>query len=321
MNDPISRAARHQSAYLIVPTGRDRALCRVLRSVVDQVVEGDGTAAPPDGDFDLVVAVSDGVPSHVAQWVELYGKPTSKSRLLLCMPSGNDKELVELFCAVARCNNMANDGGEVNADELIVTIRKIATGDIFGIDKYFVWGIELTKLVLRSSSDKGELLQSVARFADGLRVTKRFSSALCTIADELATNALFNAPRGTDGSRPYAHLHRNQEVTLAAGEQIEINLCSDGRRVGISASDPFGSLEPRRVLDYLAKCLRRGDDQVDDKPGGAGLGLYYVFDAVSHFAVNIAPGRRTEMIGLIDLTGGFKGVAARGKSFNLFVGD
>ena len=101
------------------------------------------------------------------------------------------------------------------------------------------------------------------------------------------------------------------EVTLRFG--------ADGKRLGISVSDPFGSLDPQRVLDYLSKCLRRGEDQIDRKEGGAGLGLYMMFDFVTHLVVNIQRGSRTEFVGLADITSSFRDLVGRAKSFNLFV--
>ena len=89
--------------------------------------------------------------------------------------------------------------------------------------------------------------------------------------------------------------------------------------MAISVCDPFGSLTRERLLQYLSKCFRKGDDQVDTKAGGAGLGLYYVFECLSHFIVNIHPGKRTEMIGLIDVRKGYKEFSAMNKSFNVFM--
>ena len=84
-------------------------------------------------------------------------------------------------------------------------------------------------------------------------------------------------------------------------------------------ADAFGSIEVPTVLRYLAKCLRRGSDQVDEKAGGAGLGLFYVFDALGHFIVNLEAGVKTEMIGILDLQARYKDFSERPKSFNVFV--
>ena len=309
-------------ALLVELSARDRQLGRTLRTIVEEVVDlVEGSVLPEDGVFDLVVATADGLDERLRACVERFGRRGSKTRLLVCMSGASDEELADLFHETSLCNLMAKNDGELNVDELIVTVRKIFSGDVFGLDKYFAWGAEVTDFELSGTRDKEAALDRVTAFAESLRLTKRLSSTLCTVADELVTNALYNAPMSREGAPRFAHLHRNEPVMLEPGEQVVMQLCSDGRRLGISARDPFGSLQPQRVLEYLVKCLRRGSDQVDDKEGGAGLGLYFIFDAAAHFVVNVAPGSSTEMIGLIDIATGFRGIASRSKSFNLFVDE
>jgi hypothetical protein len=137
--------------------------------------------------------------------------------------------------------------------------------------------------------------------------------------DEFLTNALYNAPVDATGHPRFARRPRTERVELQPEEEITLRVCCDGRRFGISTSDPFGSLAPERLQEYLARAFRRGEDQVNEADGGAGLGFYQILDSLSHFVVNIDPGRRTEMIGLIDVSGGYRTFASNGKSFNIFV--
>jgi hypothetical protein len=108
---------------------------------------------------------------------------------------------------------------------------------------------------------------------------------------------------------------------LSGSEEVVLKFCFDGTRLGASILDPFGSISQERIVSYIAKCFRKGSDQVDEKAGGAGLGLYYIFDALSSFVINIKPGTKTEMIGLIDITGSYKDFVSKGKSFNIFVSE
>src|SRR4029434_11166123 len=81
----------------------------------------------------------------------------------------------------------------------------------------------------------------------------RFAGLFWTVADELISNALYDAPVDAAGARRFHHLSRNLDVDLEPGEEIEVRLSSDGRRLGISVSDPFGSLLPATLQDYLGK--------------------------------------------------------------------
>lgn len=87
----------------------------------------------------------------------------------------------------------------------------------------------------------------------------------------------------------------------------------------ISITDPFGGLTSEQFRRYIGKGLRRGADQIDDKAGGAGLGLYFLFERLNSLVLNVAPGRCTELIGLIDITGSFRAAVAAPKSLNVFV--
>jgi hypothetical protein len=147
----------------------------------------------------------------------------------------------------------------------------------------------------------------------------RITQGLAVVADELLTNCLYNAPTDDKGQPRYASFARTIAVELAENEVVELTIAYDGKRFGISAVDPFGSLPSMKVVDYLAKCFRRGDDQIDSKEGGAGLGLFKLFTLLQHFVVNIQPGVRTETIGLLEVTRSYREFATRGKSFNLFV--
>ncbi len=53
-------------------------------------------------------------------------------------------------------------------------------------------------------------------------------------------------------------------------------------------------------MRHLYKGLH-ATDKVDRKAGGAGLGFFQILDSLSHFVINLEKGKRTEMIGLIDL--------------------
>jgi hypothetical protein len=71
----------------------------------------------------------------------------------------------------------------------------------------------------------------------------------------------------------------------------------------------------------MRKCFAGGPNQVDTKLRGGGLGLYYAFQSLNHLILNVAPGRRTEIIGLLDISGTFRDYALQPKSFNVFIAN
>lgn len=305
---------------ILLVSGADKEVRRIapiLRAMGTQMEARTSLREAGDlGQFDLLMANYDALDAE--DRAHLLGM-TRGPRMLMISGGTPQQDLSRLFDSQVLTNLVARND-EVDPDDLIVTVQKLLRGDIFGIEKYFIWGVEPRTMKLNSSSQKSEALRSAEAYATEIGVRTRLVTLLCSVADEFITNAIFNAAVDADGKSRYSHLARNQEVVLQDHEAVELKLICDGRRLGISVADPFGSLTRERLLGYLAKCLRKGNDQIDNKPGGAGLGLYYVFESLSHFVVNISPGKRTEMIGLIDVRGSYKDFAMRHKSFNVFMG-
>jgi hypothetical protein len=276
---------------------------------------------PDDGAFDLIVVGYDAL--TIAERAALLAKfggdrPSSSTRLLLYSSQTRSADLAELFERRAVTNLVARNGGVIEPADLIVTSKKILEADLFGVEKYFLWGIEPLSLEISRSVDKAAVLAKAEAYATAHGVNARLVGMFVNVADELVTNAIYNAPVDAAGTRRFAHVARTVPVELEASEAVRVTFCCDGRRLGISALDPFGSLTSETMFSYLAKCLKKGDDQVDVKQGGAGLGFYQMLESVSHLVVNLDPGRRTEMIGILDVTRGMRELASQCKSFNIF---
>src|SRR5690606_32506961 len=129
------------------------------------------------------------------------------------------------------------------------------------------------------------------------------------------------APRDLEGRATHAHLHRGEVVRLDSADAPTFSMYTDGVRAALSVRDPFGSLDPMTVQQYLAKCAAAGPDQIDTKEGGAGLGVYFAYRSLSHFVINIIRGRVTEVGGIIDLRKTTKDSTLLPKTFCIFCFD
>ncbi len=170
-------------------------------------------------------------------------------------------------------------------------------------------------------------MREVSRYAERLGCNERMIGIIEGIADELITNAIYNAPRDAAGKPKYAALSRRETVVLEPHETAVLEFACDGNFIALSQVDPFGSLTQETIVNYLNRCLVQGAAAISDGSpafggsGGAGIGLYRMFQSLSKFIVNIEPGKRTEVIALIDLRVSMKKFRQQAKSFHIFIAD
>jgi hypothetical protein len=221
-------------------------------------------------------------------------------------------------------NLIAKNGAPLEADEVITTAEKILRNDVFGLEKYLLWGVHPVRVQIADSEKKAAYVRQVSEYATRLGCSARTIELIETIVDEVVTNAIFNAPRDRKTGQPrYAALDRRERVQLKDDEVAELQFACDGDYIAVSQTDHFGALTQETVVAYLLRCFEEGPRPLPGSGGsaGAGTGLYRVFRSLSKFIVNVLPGQRTEVIALIDLRWPMKRFRQLAKSFHIFVQD
>jgi CheY-like chemotaxis protein len=183
----------------------------------------------------------------------------------------------------------------VLAEELTITAHKLIHRDLFGAEKYLLWGTQLEAHTLTKASQRPPL---VAQLADAVRArgqSTRIASMAQLVADELISNAVHNAPVDRAGHHYRKDLARDTELELDDRHAVRLRWGSDARYLAIEVTDPFGSLDRDTILRSLA-----GSD-VRDSGGGAGMGMVLAYRSSDHLVFNLSPGKRTEIIALIDV--------------------
>jgi hypothetical protein len=247
----------------------------------------------------------------------LAALPTAPTIILLAAPSPPER-LAKLLEA-PWCDHLLGLESPWFMAELGVTVAKLHGQPIFDVSKYLPWGTRFVEVPIEGSASKQVAFDRIEAFMDALGVRGRMIARLQAVADELLMNAIYDAPVDRRSGEPRYHgLHRSSPVVLAPDEQPTLRFGSDGRIFAISVSDPFGGLSPATLKRYVAKGLRRGDDQIDDKIGGAGLGLFLLFESLGSLIVDVHRGRRTEVMGLLDIQGSFRDAVRTPKSLNIF---
>lgn len=217
-------------------------------------------------------------------------------------------------------NHLHPIDGAFAVEGLTATLARLTGQPLFDLERWLPWGARIHRRSLAGSADRQPALDAVADLLGTAGVGDRLVDRLLTVVDELVTNAVYNAPIDRDSGSPlYAAQDRRVPVVLDPADRPELSFGTDGLRFAVAMRDPFGALRPEVVRAHLARGVRRGADQIDQKAGGAGLGLYLLLDHLHALSVEIHPGRRTEISGLVDLRGGLRTVLAVPHRFDLLV--
>jgi CheY-like chemotaxis protein len=183
----------------------------------------------------------------------------------------------------------------VLGEELTITAQKLIRSDLFGVEKYLLWGTKLTEATLTQASQRPQIVGELAEQVRGRGQSARVASMAMLVADELLSNAVHNAPVNEAGAHYRADLPRDAELELDARHQVALRWGCDGRYLAIEVTDPFGSLDRDTILRALVQ------SDVKDSGGGAGMGIALTYRSCDHLVFNLAPGKRTEVIALIDV--------------------
>ncbi len=183
----------------------------------------------------------------------------------------------------------------VLAEELTVTAQKLIRKDLFGVEKYLMWGTELHEHPITRSVQRAYVIDRIAEAVRARGQSARVASMAMLVADELISNAVHNAPIAADGSRPRKDLPRDIDIPLDGRDTVRLRWGCDARYVAIEVTDQYGSLDRDTILGSLAK------QDVRDTGGGAGMGIALAYRSCDHLVFNLAPGQRTEIIALVDV--------------------
>lgn len=182
---------------------------------------------------------------------------------------------------------------------LQVTIAKFVSGDLFGIEKYLPPGAPVQLTRMRDFEGRKKAIEEVIEFASKSGVRAMVCNKIGSVSEELLMNALYDAPVDADGRMIFEDIKAADRVKMATPKPVSIRYAVHNGLFAVSVRDRFGRLEKHHILRFIEKCLRSGE-QIDRKEYGAGLGIYLIANAATHYVVNIAPGMATEVVCTFD---------------------
>src|SRR5262245_570324 len=177
--DPDPKVQRIAERALIA-TGSD---VDIATNQVDllKLIEADG--------YDLLIVNFDPPMRGDPKWSEVFdilAVRFPRTRLVLHATAQSEDYLPLMAERRFVRNLIAKNDEPLEPDELIVTAEKLLRNDLFGLDKYLLWGVEPIRLAIRDSRDKVGYVKEVARYAARLGCNDRTVEMIETVVDELA---------------------------------------------------------------------------------------------------------------------------------------
>ena len=155
----------------------------------------------------------------------------------------------------------------------------------------------------RSSTEKIELLGDIVTFLDRHPKARALKDLCVQTADELITNAMYNAPTDETGGKPFRTYDRIVPVEYENGKTARLFACCTEDRVTIGCEDPYGSIKRSEMTPYLRSSFNDEKAIPREGSGGAGLGLKMIMDNSANFYLFSDRGFRTIVAGTFVLTG------------------
>ncbi|MCB0420768.1 MAG: cyclic nucleotide-binding domain-containing protein [Bdellovibrionales bacterium] len=185
---------------------------------------------------------------------------------------------------------------------IMTTVVKLSSTDIFGLEKYLLWGADVQEEVVTSSDTRAELIEHMDAYFSkaGIRRSKR--DACSAVVEELLMNAIYDAPLDDGGNSKYNQLERTVTVKLEPKEYGKIRYATDGMHMAVSVEDPFGGLTQNKVLAYLETCYSGKAGSLNTEKGGAGRGLHQIIEGADLVVFNVTEGYKTEVIAIFEVS-------------------
>lgn len=167
-------------------------------------------------------------------------------------------------------------------DSLLTTLGKLSGAELFGLDRYVRHGGLLNAWSVEDSVAKVRILREIGARAQRLGCPQLIADLFLSAIDEMAINAIERHIRAQLGP-------------------IEIVAAAEVGRFAVAVRDRVGQLRPEHVLGSLVRGGAQKSGGMNLDAASCQLGFRIMFDTLSTLAINVEPGRRTEIIGVIDL--------------------
>lgn len=154
----------------------------------------------------------------------------------------------------------------------------------------YPWELDKPRVIeLTCSKSRNAVLQNIFESKKGIK--RDLNDKITMVFEELATNAIYHSYLSNSGKDKYS---RSLPALLNEKEAVSVCFGWENNGLYLALHDKGGTLSFERLQDVFNRCyLGDKKNKIENKEGGAGLGLYMVFEAVTHLKVNVTVGVST----------------------------
>ncbi len=193
--------------------------------------------------------------------------------------------------------------GRANPTEsLFATLTKLLRQEFFGVHRYLLAGADIKSWSVSQPAEKSFVLAGVRAVADEVDCHPRVTDLLISAVDEMLINALY----------------RPAQLTFQSDLPVTVECGADGRLLCVGVLDDHGVLEVDHIYSGLEAAARAQREGFAEDATSAHLGFRIMLSALSQLAINVEPGHRTEIIGIVDLRKSLRDHRASAPSLGIF---
>ncbi|WII73079.1 cyclic nucleotide-binding domain-containing protein [Bdellovibrio sp. 22V] len=186
---------------------------------------------------------------------------------------------------------------------VLTALSKLLNKDLFGVEKYLTWGVDIQSKKVTHSGQREELRGDMYTYFKKMGIRSTVLDRVNTVVEEMLMNAIYDAPVDGQGKSIFNHISRKEEIQLDTHQQSLLRYASDGVLLAVAVKDPFGSLTKDIIVDYLLSCYNGQAGSMNTNKGGAGRGLHQIIENADLTVFNVKKGVRTEVICLFNIDG------------------
>lgn len=150
------------------------------------------------------------------------------------------------------------------------------------------------RVQVETPQQKAEIVKKIVEFAKRFRNPQSLIYDISVVADELISNALYNAPYVDETNARSGPERQPSSISVDPSKKPEVIAGSDGTRLVVGVRDHYGKLNTHKLVERIRKCYENNlRDQISYMAGGAGIGSFMIFETCAGMYVAVEKGRST----------------------------